>query len=107
LTVKVDHHDLEYFIDVRDTARLHVAALLDPEIQSSRIFAYAHALNWTDILATMRKLRPDNDRIPEPPENEGRDLTNIIPRARAEELLKSFFNRPGWTSLEETLAVAI
>jgi hypothetical protein len=60
-----------------------------------------------DILATMRKLRPDNDRIPEPPENEGRDLTSIIPRARAEELLKSFFNRPGWTSLEETLAVAI
>jgi hypothetical protein len=55
----------------------------------------------------MRKLRPDNDRIPEPPENEGRDLTNIIPRARAEELLKSFFNRPGWTSLEETLSVAI
>lgn len=97
----------EYFIDVRDTARLHVAALLDLDLQSSRIFAYAHALNWTDIIGVMRKLKPDNDKIPQPPENEGRDLTEVVPRKRSEEILTAFFDRPGWTPLEQTLSEAL
>jgi hypothetical protein len=46
----------EYFIDVRDTACLHVIVLLDTDVQSSRTFAFAHALNLTDITNTMRKL---------------------------------------------------
>jgi nucleoside-diphosphate-sugar epimerase len=102
-----NHRRLEYFIDVRDTARLHVLALLDPQVQSCRLFAFAHALNWTDIIGILRKLQPDNDKIPDAPENEGRNLSYIKPRKRAEELLQSFFGRPGWTPVEETLAASI
>jgi hypothetical protein len=98
---------LEYFIDVQDTARLHVLALLDPKVQSSRLFPFAHALNWTDIIGILRKSQPDNDKIPDPPENEGRDLSFIKPRKRAEQLLQSFFGRPGWTPVEETFAASV
>lgn len=94
-------------MNVRDSARLHVIALLDPNVQSERIFALAAPFNWTEIIGILRKLRPQNMLIPDPQENEGRDLSEIVPRQRAEQLLQEFFGRPGWTSLEETIATGI
>ena len=98
---------IEYFVDVRDNARLHVAALLDPAVESERIFALAAPFNWTDIIDILRKLRPENKQIPDPPDNEGRDLSEIVPRKRAEQLLQTNFGRPGWTSLQESIATGI
>ncbi|KAL6245680.1 hypothetical protein RBB50_007679 [Rhinocladiella similis] len=97
----------QWFIDVRDDARLHVAALLDPKVRSQRIFAFAEPFNFTDITALLRKLRPNNTKIPSPPENEGRDLTVLKPRDKAEQLLKDFFKVPGWITLEDSLAAGI
>ncbi|UKZ75601.1 hypothetical protein TrVFT333_003289 [Trichoderma virens FT-333] len=96
----------QYFIDVRDTARLHVAALLDPNVKGERIFAFAREYNWTDVLTILRKLRPDQE-FPNNPENEGRDYTEVIPIARAQKLLQSFFGQASWTSLEDSLAAGI
>lgn len=96
----------EWFVDVEDTARLHVIALLDPAVKSERLFAFAAPMNWTDVISILRKLRPYR-QFPNPPENEGRDLTDIKPSKRAEQLIRDFFGRPGWTSLEESLAKGI
>lgn len=96
----------EWFVDVEDCARLHVIALLDPAVKSERIFAFAAPENWTDIIGILRKLRPQK-HLPDPPENEGRDLSDIRPSKRAEQLLHEFFGQPGWTSLEESLAIGI
>ncbi|KAJ7653909.1 NAD-P-binding protein [Mycena polygramma] len=41
----------QWFINVADTARLHVAALIDPSCNGKRIFAYAEPFNWNDVLA--------------------------------------------------------
>jgi hypothetical protein len=98
---------LEYFIDVHDDARVHVAALLDPTVQNERLFAFAQAFNWTDIIGILTKLRPDNQRIPQPQPNEGRDLSDVKGRKRAEDLIKSFFGVSGWTSLEDSIAAGI
>lgn len=35
----------EWFVDVQDTARLHVAALVNPNIQNERILALAEPFN--------------------------------------------------------------
>ncbi|KKP00634.1 NAD dependent epimerase/dehydratase [Trichoderma harzianum] len=95
-----------YFVDVRDTARLHVAALLDPKIKEERIFAFAQEYNWTDVLNILRKLRP-NRQFPLNPENEGRDYTQVAPRDKAKKILQDFFGQPDWVSLEESLAAGI
>ncbi|KAI2709124.1 hypothetical protein CBS147332_6183 [Penicillium roqueforti] len=72
----------QYFCDVIDIARLHVAALLDPNTVSRRLFGFAAPINLTDIISVVRKLQPNNTLIPEPPVNEGRDLSeNDIPVA--------------------------
>ncbi|KAJ5531745.1 hypothetical protein N7527_005138 [Penicillium freii] len=94
----------QYFCDVIDIARLHVAALLDANTVSRRLFGFAAPVNLTDLISVVRKLRPNNTLIPEPPVDDGRDLSEVIPAKEAERLLWEFCGREGWTSLEESIA---
>lgn len=96
----------QYFVDVRDTARLHVAALTDADIQNERVFAFAEPFNWNAILRTLRKVRP-NHEFPSDSENDEKDLSIIALRARAEEILLKNFGQKGFTALEETLEANI
>ncbi|KAJ5371652.1 NAD-dependent epimerase/dehydratase [Penicillium concentricum] len=97
----------QYFCDVIDIARLHAAALLDPNTVSRRLFGFAAPVNLTDMISVVRKLRPDNTLIPDTPVDEGRDLSEIIPAKEAERLLREFCGREGWTSLENSIARGI
>ncbi|KAJ9608479.1 hypothetical protein H2200_007467 [Cladophialophora chaetospira] len=97
----------QYFIDVHDDARLHVAALLNPAVQNERLAAFAEPFNWTDIIGILSKLRPENKQLPKAPENEGRDISDVQGIKRAEELIKSFFGVPGFTKLEDSIKAGI
>ncbi|CAG8019496.1 unnamed protein product [Penicillium olsonii] len=94
----------QWYVNVTDVARLHVAALLSPSIRMERVFAFAAPQNWTDVLEILRKLHPDNLVLPQKPENEGRDLSHVVPSERARQILNDFFGRSGWVSLEESIA---
>ncbi|OLN96042.1 Aldehyde reductase 2-like protein 1 [Colletotrichum chlorophyti] len=88
------------FVDVEDSAALHIAATLLPDVQDERIFAFAEPFNWDRVLAILRQQNPghkfsDDFAGIEYPHD-------IKPRGRAEELLKRV-GRPGWTPLEESL----
>ncbi|QLI72761.1 Aldehyde reductase 2 [Metarhizium brunneum] len=96
----------QWYVDVQDTARLHVIGLLDPAVRDERLFAFAGPYNWTDVIQVFRRLRPQS-KLPPAPENEGRDLSDVKPAKRAEQLLMDFFGLPGWTSLEDSLADGI
>ena len=100
---KTDAYDIppQYFVDVRDTARLHVIGLIDPSCNGERIFAFAQPYNWGDVLAIFRQENPGKT-FPEAPENEGRDLSQI-PSEDAEALLRKHYGK-GWTNLEESIA---
>lgn len=104
---ETNESELEYFVDVKDTARLHVAGLLNPAISNERLFAYAASFNVHEIVDVLRKLRPEDTRVADAPENEGRDLTDVKPAKRAEQVIKEFFGANGWTSLEDSLAAGI
>lgn len=93
--------DTEYYVDVRDTARLHVAALTNPDVKSERIFAYAAPFNWVDLLTILRKAFPDRN-IPAGDPNAPRDLSTVKTRARSVELLKTF-GQDEFVSLEESV----
>ncbi|PYH42259.1 aldehyde reductase II, partial [Aspergillus saccharolyticus JOP 1030-1] len=97
----------QWYVNVEDTAKLHVAALLSPFVTNERIFAFASEFNWTDVVRILRQLRPGNALIPDPPVNEGRDSSEIALSRRAKELLHDFYGQPGWIGLEETIAAGI
>lgn len=90
----------QWMVDVQDTARLHVAALIDPDVEGQRILAFAHPFNWNDVLACLRKLDPGKS-LPDDIEGLGRDLSRLDNGPGAELLKK--FGRSGWTSLEESV----
>jgi len=89
----------QWFVNVRDDARLHVAALIDPSAHGQRLFAFAGPYTINAILAVLRKLEPGRS-FPED-RDMGEDLCEI-PNQAAEELLRKHYGH-GWTGLEETI----
>ncbi|GJC88565.1 aldehyde reductase 2 [Colletotrichum liriopes] len=90
----------QYYVDVQDNALLHVAAAIHPGVQSERVFAFAEPVNADGVLAILRKLYPGRSFPPNFQAEE--DLSDIVPRQRAEALLREM-GRDGWTSLEESI----
>ena len=87
-------------VNVKDTARIHVAALIDPEVENERIMAFAYPCNWNAILACLRELFPAKD-FPKDFKGAPRDLAELD-NSRGAHLLKKF-GRPGWTSMLESV----
>ena len=90
----------QHFVHVRDCAKLHVAALLDPSQNGERIFACAAPFNWNDVLHILRDIKPDKS-IRDDFQDLGRDVS-VLPNDAAEQLLRKHYNH-GWTSLKETV----
>ncbi|KAF7556593.1 hypothetical protein G7Z17_g1294 [Cylindrodendrum hubeiense] len=90
----------QYYIDVQDTGRLHVAGAILPHVENQRIFGFAGRFSWDEVLDILRKSEPSKTF----PDNfsGGEDPHEIEPRAKAEQLLRDL-GRPGWTSLEASV----
>ena len=91
----------EYHVDVRDCARLHVVAILDPEVVDERIFAYADKYSYNDIMGILRKLSPSH-KFPEDKPDLKPDQSRILRKGRAEELLRKHYGQ-GFIHLEESI----
>jgi nucleoside-diphosphate-sugar epimerase len=94
----------QYYINVQDNARVHVAALICPDVKNERLFSFAGPYNWNDILAIYRKEYPSK-KFPRDYPDLGRDLSKVA-NGRAEDLVKRF-ERPGWASLEDSVKDAV
>ncbi|KAI1448582.1 NAD(P)-binding protein [Annulohypoxylon stygium] len=90
----------QYYVDVRDDAALHVAALVYPDVENERIFAFSQPFNANDILRTLKKLYPDRNFGEEEPNAAVEKST--VTNERAEELLKRITGH-GWTSFETSV----
>ncbi|EON67534.1 hypothetical protein W97_06902 [Coniosporium apollinis CBS 100218] len=94
----------QYYVNVQDTAILHVAALLRSDVANERIYAYAAPFSFNDALAVLRKAYPQR-KFPDDIPDVGKDLTKV-PRERAEQLLKDT-GRPGWASFEQSIKESV
>jgi hypothetical protein len=90
----------EHYIDVRDTARLHLGALIHPDVSGERIFGFAEPYNWNSVLAIFRKMYP-NKTLPEDLPNLGWDKTHP-PTERTVWLLQQM-GTDGFKSIEQSL----
>ncbi|KAI1459463.1 NAD(P)-binding protein [Annulohypoxylon moriforme] len=90
----------QYYVDVRDNAALHVAALIYPDVQGERLFAFSHPFNANYLLKTLKKIYPDRKFGEEEPNAAVEKST--VASERAEELLKRLTGH-GWTSFEDSI----
>ena len=78
-------------------ALVHVAAAIDPEVRSHRIYAIAEHTDWNDVLQILRNLYPDRKLM--------EDMTDIhkfrgqVDTSLGLGLLKKWGGQDGWTSL--------
>lgn len=89
----------QFFVDVDDTALLHVAALSQPDVQNERLFALGHRFTWNQILAIFRKEAPERSFLKDFDEI---DDNGTVANARSEELLRRY-GKQGFTTLEESV----
>ncbi|KAF2828748.1 NAD(P)-binding protein [Ophiobolus disseminans] len=88
----------QYFIDVRDTAKLHLAALLDADTAGERLWGFAERFNWNDVLALFRKVWPER-QFPKDLEGLGVD-ESIADTEGALGALRRVYGLEGWRGLE-------
>ena len=94
----------EYFCDTQDVARLHLAALIDPDVNGERILAYAEPYNWNQVLAIFRELYKDRKFVDDLAD-QGADKSTVSTE-RSEEILKRM-GVNGFTGLEQSLKVTV
>jgi hypothetical protein len=88
-------------VNVVDTARIHIAAMLSKSIRNERIYASAAPYTWNQILAILRNLYPKKEFV--------EDFTDAkvcgmeVPTERGAEVLRQYFGQAGYVSLEETV----
>lgn len=90
----------EFYINAQDTARLHVAATLLPNVKEERIFGAAGHYNFDTILAILRKHFPERTFAED--FAGGRNPNILKVQDRAEQLLREL-GEPGWVSLEDSI----
>ncbi|CAC9890405.1 unnamed protein product [Aureobasidium pullulans] len=91
---------------IRDIFTKGFAPQLEQIPPHERIFAFAEPYNWNTILAIMRKVRPD-EKVPEDLKDNSKDLSKVLPKPRAEQILKKNFGQDGFKSLEEAVKLNI
>lgn len=92
----------QQFVDVSDSATLHLAALILPDVGSQRIFAANHSYNISSILHLVRGLHPDRV-IEGDVSDHGVDLSNFREAGKSEELLRRM-GKKGWTDIETSIS---
>jgi len=90
-----------FYVDVKDTARIHLAALIEPDVQNERLWALAGTFTLNQILGIWREAFPNRSL---PADYEGLSVpTQIkVDTSRELELLKRQ-GRPGWVSLKDSV----
>lgn len=91
---------------MRDTAKLHVAALLKEDLANTRVFGFAEPWNRHDIYQIVKALRPDRKLAEEPAPN-GRDISVVAERPLSVELLKWLGQDGGFISLRDSVLATI
>jgi len=99
----------QHWVNVTDTALLHLAALLEEDVVGERLLAFAGPFNFNDTADLIEKLDADGygdgsrryERIKDCPN----DL-KTVDTERAQDLLRRY-GRPGFTDLETSLKEAI
>ncbi|KAJ5109434.1 hypothetical protein N7456_006109 [Penicillium angulare] len=97
----------QWYVDVEDVAKLCIIGLLDSDVKSQRIFAFGEQMNWTDTISLLRELRPENNKIPDPPADDVRDSTEVFPRTRSQILLRGFFDQLDFTPIKDSIEKGI
>ena len=91
---------------MQDVARLHVAALVDPDVKNERLFAVGGTKSLNQILGYFRSHYPTKtflDDFAAGTAGSQVDRSTVVEAGRAEEVLKRVNGGVGWKGLEDSI----
>lgn len=89
------------YIHVEDVAILHIAGLLDPEVEGQRFPAWNTDYNWNGILPLFRKLRPTRKFIDDV---DGMQKMQVDTNCNdSKKLMQKWTGRKEWIPLETAI----
>jgi len=92
-----------FYIDAKDVARIHLAALTEPDVQNEELWAIGGQFTLNQILDIWREAYPNRSTISKDYEEALDEPCQLkIDTSRELELLKRQ-GRPGWVSLKDTI----
>lgn len=89
-----------YFIDVEDTAILHIAALTQEDVKNERLLGFAETFNFNTWIDVFSQLDPSKPWPAEDPA-QVHDLSKVDTTREVE--LMGRFGRTGWTSFYDSV----
>ncbi|KAF9771849.1 hypothetical protein IL306_010488 [Fusarium sp. DS 682] len=95
----------QWYVDIEDTALLHLAALTLNHVNNERLLAFGGRYSWTQILEILHRLFPGKvllKTVQETAVDAGE-----VDNSRSTEVLKTMGKQQGFTNLEETLVKAV
>jgi nucleoside-diphosphate-sugar epimerase len=100
--VALKYFTAEWYVDMTDVARIHLAAAFDATVFGERFIAAADKFNWNELIDTVRRIAPDAKVAKHLPEPIDKDLGENDNNPGAD-LLAKWFGQSGYTGLEETI----
>ncbi|KAI9723450.1 MAG: hypothetical protein M1828_004180 [Chrysothrix sp. TS-e1954] len=94
----------QYYVNVADNAKVHVAAMLMGDVERERLYTWAEPFNFNDLVNTMAQLEKEGmkpgKQLPTTVEGIGRDLSTVDTKRPLE--LLSRMGQEGWTGFRES-----
>uniref|UniRef100_A0A8H7N2J7 NAD-dependent epimerase/dehydratase domain-containing protein n=1 Tax=Bionectria ochroleuca TaxID=29856 RepID=A0A8H7N2J7_BIOOC len=91
----------QLYVNVQDTALLHLGALTLEDVQNERLMAMAGTFSWNEIIGILRRRFPERKNMVVPGEEKTLDIGEVD-NGRAADVLRQM-GRDGFRSLEDTL----
>ncbi|GAA5880689.1 hypothetical protein JCM16303_004313 [Sporobolomyces ruberrimus] len=95
------------YVPVRDTALLHVGALILPGVANKRLISSAYADDWTRALSIFRKRFPNREFCGDPAQADFPSTESSYDVQESLEVSKSMGKENGWDPLEEALVQTV
>ncbi|KAF1955013.1 NAD dependent epimerase/dehydratase [Byssothecium circinans] len=95
----------QWFVDVRDAARLHVAGAILNGVEGERIFGYAETFTWPGVAKVVEQEM--GQKVPIQLKDKGEDLTTAPAQREKSVQLLNRLGRNGWVPFEESVRANI
>ncbi|KAF5627237.1 aldehyde reductase II [Fusarium tjaetaba] len=95
----------QWYVDVEDTALLHLAALTLDDVNNERLLAFGGRYSWTVILEILHRRFPGKVLLQDV--KESAVDAGEVDNKRSADVLKKMGKLEGFTSLEQTLVKAV
>lgn len=94
----------QWYTDVRDQARLHVAGAVLDGVENRRIFSWAGTYTWIGVADALEKEMGTRTTIRLA--DKGQDLTKVLAKDKAESYLKKL-GQSGWVPFDQSVGECI